>query len=158
MGIYDERFYGLPHRAGRITGEDGEVYNELDLETITKPSGKVTVMNAVSVTTGSDSEAIPIAASGYDAVAILVTADFPVSPTDDLNVNFYASLDGITWSTQNVQSVTLDSGTDPSREMVLIDEPYPYVKATAARSGSTDTITVTIEYVGIRYKKTGVAV
>ena len=149
--------YATPPRAGRIIAEDGKLYNEFSNEVGPKLSDIVTVMDAASITTGTNSSNILLGIAGYDAAHVIVDADFPGSPTDNLVVYFYGSLDGINFDDTPFDSDTISNATDPNQKSYIFND-YAFIRARCLRSGSTDTITVTIKYRGIRYGKYGTAV
>jgi len=114
-------------------------------------NAKVTLMNAVNVTSGTASDAVNLEASGYEGAAISVLADFPGGATDHLDVSIQGSLDGTNFDTVALAAVRLDKATDPGRVTFNIRN-IPYFRVYAARSGSTDTIAVTVTYRPFRYR------
>lgn len=124
------------------------------MATISKSwSSETTIMNAVSVTTGSYSSAVDLETNGYDGAHVTVDADFPASPTDDLEVYVQASLDGSTWDDTAITSFVIDNGTDPNQVSFIVKD-VAHFRLYCKRSGSTDTITVTAKYQAWRYQST----
>jgi len=107
-------------------------------------------MNAVAVTTGSWSDDVDLETNGYEGAHVIVDADFPASPTDNLIVEVRASLDGANYDDTSLFSFKLDKGTDPNQVSFLIKD-VAHFKLYCKRDGSTDTITVTAKYQPWRY-------
>ncbi|UCG56835.1 MAG: hypothetical protein JSU70_18455 [Phycisphaerales bacterium] len=110
-------------------------------------------MNAVSVTTGSYSSAVDLETNGYEGAHVTVDADFPASPTDDLEVYIQASLDGSTWDDTAITSFVVDNGTDPNQVSFIVKD-VAHFRLYCKRSGSTDTIAITAKYQAWRYQST----
>lgn len=106
---------------------------------------ETTIMNAVSVTTGSASTAVDLETNGYEGAHITIDADFPASPTDNLIVEVQASLDGTNWDDTPIFSQEIDNGTDPNQISIVIKDVLHF-RLYCYRNGSTDTITVTAKY------------
>lgn len=122
------------------------------MATISKSwSSETTIMNAVSVTTGSYSSAVDLETNGYEGAHVTVDADFPASPTDDLEVHVQASLDGSTWDDTAITSFVIDNGTDANQVSFVVKD-VAHFRLYCKRSGSTDTITVTAKYQAWRYQ------
>jgi hypothetical protein len=121
------------------------------MATISKSFGsETTIMNAVAVTTGSWSDDVDLETNGYEGAHVIVDADFPASPTDNLIVEVRASLDGANYDDTALFSFKLDKGTDPNQVSFLIKD-VAHFKLYCKRDGSTDTITVTAKYQPWRY-------
>ena len=121
------------------------------MATISRSFGsETTVMNAVAVTTGSWSDDVDLETNGYEGAHVIVDADFPASPTDNLIVEVRASLDGANYDDTSLFSFKLDKGTDPNQVSFLIKD-VAHFKLYCKRDGSTDTITVTAKYQPWRY-------
>ena len=111
---------------------------------------ETTIMNAVTVTTGSWSDDVDLETNGYEGAHVIVDADFPASPTDDLIVQIHGSLDGSNYDDTPLSSFQIDKGTDPNQVSFIVKE-VAHFKLYCKRSGSTDTITVTAKYQPWRY-------
>jgi len=121
------------------------------MATISKSFGsETTIMNAVAVTTGSWSDDVDLETSGYEGAHVIVDADFPASPTDNLIVEVRASLDGSNYDDTALFSFKVDKGTDPNQVSFVIKD-VAHFKLYCKRDGSTDTITVTAKYQPWRY-------
>jgi hypothetical protein len=122
------------------------------MATISKSWGtETTIMNAVSVTTGSYSSDVDLETNGYEGAHVTVYADFPSSPTDNLEVYVQASLDGTNYDTTALCSLVMDKATDPNQVSFVIRD-VTHFRLYCKRSGSTDTITVTAKYQPWRYQ------
>jgi hypothetical protein len=108
-------------------------------------ASEATIMNAVSVTTGSASSDVDLETSGYEGAHVTVDADFPGSPTDDLIVEVQGSLDGTNYDDTPMQKFTIDNGTDPNQASFVVRDVLHF-RLYCYRSGSTDTITVTAKH------------
>ena len=113
-------------------------------------TSETTIMNAVSVTTGSWSDDVDLETSGYEGAHVTVDADFQASPTDNLIVEIRASLDGTNYDDTPLISLTIDKTTDPNQVSFIIADVANF-KLFCKRSGTTDTITVTAKYQAWRY-------
>jgi hypothetical protein len=121
------------------------------MATISKNWGsETTIMNAVSVTTGSASLDVDLETNGYDGAHVVVDADFPAGPTSNLQVDVQASLDGTNYDDTALFSFIIDKGTDPNQVSFVIKD-VAHFRLYCKRSGSTDTITVTAKYQPWRY-------
>jgi hypothetical protein len=122
------------------------------MATISKVWGsETTIMNAVAVTTGSYSDAVDLETNGYEGAHVIVDADFPASPTDNLEVYMQASLDGTNWDDTALFSFVVDKGTDPNQVSFIVKDVARF-RLYCKRSGSTDTITVTAKYQAWRWQ------
>lgn len=122
------------------------------MATISKVWGtETTIMNAIAVTTGSYSSDVDLETSGYDGAHITVDADFPASPTDNLEVYVQGSLDASNYDDTALCSFVVDKGTDPNQVSFIIKD-VAHFRLYCKRSGSTDTITVTVKYQPWRYQ------
>ena len=122
------------------------------MATISKSWGsESTIMNAVSVTTGSLSDDVDLETLGYEGAHVTVDADFPVSPTDNLIVEVLASLDGTNYDDTPLFSFAIDKATDPNQVSFIVKD-VAHFKLYCKRDGSTDTITVTAKVQPWRYQ------
>jgi len=122
------------------------------MATISKSWGsESTIMNAVSVTTGSWSSDVDLETNGYEGAHVVVDADFPSSPTDNLIVEVRGSLDGTNCDDTALFSFTIDKGTDPNQVSFVVKD-LAHFKLYCKRDGSTDTITVTAKVQPWRYQ------
>lgn len=107
----------------------------------------INIMDTVAVTTGTDATTINLVTPGYAGIHVTIYGNFPGSPTDDLDILVYGSLDGIIWDLTPVFSARLEKSPDPNQISITI-ENLAHVKIHCKRNGSTDTITTTVKYRG----------
>ena len=101
-----------------------------------------TIINAAGVTTGTWSDDVDLETDGCEGAHVIVDADFPASPTDNLIVEVRASLDGTNYDDTSLYSFEIDKGNDPNQISFIVKD-VAHFKLYCYRSGSTDTITVT---------------
>jgi len=122
------------------------------MATISKSWGsESTIMDTVSVTTGSSSSDVDLETLGYEGAHVTVDADFPSTPTDNLIVEVLASLDGTNYDDTALFGFTIDKGTDPNQVSFVVKD-VAHFKLYCKRDGSTDTITVTAKVQPWRYQ------
>jgi len=121
------------------------------MATISKSWGsETTIMDAVSVTTGSWSSDVDLETNGYEGAHVTVDANFAASPTDNLVVEVRASIDATNYDDTALFSFRVDKDTDPN-QVTFIVKDVAHFKLYCKRDGSTDTITVTAKYQPWRY-------
>lgn len=83
-----------------------------------------------------------------------VEADFPTSPTDNLIVAVYATLDDSTenWDDTPVMEFKIMNDNDPNKRSFVVSDLYKF-RVGVRRDGSTDTITSA----DFSYRKNGVS-
>ena len=83
-----------------------------------------------------------------------VDANFPASPTDNLAVSVYATLDASSedWDDTPLMQFEVDNGTDPNKVSFVVMGIYKF-RIGVKRSGTTDTITSA----DFSYRKDGVS-
>ena len=102
---------------------------------------KTTSTQLTSVTTEQLFSQTPTLSPGEPA-HVEVEANFPASPTDNLVVAVYGTLDAATenWDDTPILEFEIDSATDPNKVAFLVRGVYKF-RVGARRSGTTDTIT-----------------
>lgn len=114
-------------------------------------SSKTQIITSQSVST-SEVFSSAITLGPGESAHIEVEADFPATPTDDLQVNLYGTLDDSTenWDDTPKRILIIDNGTDPNKVSFGIDSFGPEAlykcRIGVKRTGSTDTITVDAWY------------
>ena len=97
------------------------------------------------VTTGTNSLDIDLETNGYEGTHVTVDANFPASPTDNLIVEVYSSIDSTNYDDTPIFSMHINNGTDPNQiSFILKDVMHAIIHV--KRDGTTDTITVTITH------------
>lgn len=89
----------------------------------------------LSATTEEYSSSIDM--TGSDAAHIIVEVNFDATPTDDVLVKLYGSLDGTNFDDVPLYSVLIDNGTDPTQRSLVI-EGLAYCRIGCVQTGSTD--------------------
>jgi len=115
----------------------------------------IVLLNAAAITTGTPSVAVDLATLGYDGAHVTVLADFPATPTDHLDVEVQSSIDGTAWDVTPIAAIRLDKASDPNQASFIIRD-VAHFRLYCKRSGSTDTITVTVKARPWRYGKSPV--
>lgn len=80
---------------------------------------------------------------GWDGVMIDVEVDFDATPTDDVEVNIYGSLDGVTYDNVPLYSFIVSKDLDPSILSFRIDY-IPNLKVGIKQTGATDSHNVRV--------------
>ncbi len=75
--------------------------------------------------------------TGSDVAHAIVEVNFDATPTDNVQVNVYGSLDGTNFDDVPMYSVIIDNGTDPSQITLVIDG-VAYFRLGFVQTGSTD--------------------
>ena len=93
---------------------------------------------------------VDLETNGYIGAHVIIEADFVSSPTDDLEVRFYGSLDGSNWDDKPFYSFTISNDTDPCQVSVIITD-VAHFRVGLKSSGETDTIDVQVKYKAWNY-------
>lgn len=103
---------------------------------------KTQIATALSVA-GTELFSDPVTTTTEEKSHVEVEADFPASPTDELIVNLYGTLDDASenWDDTAFASFRIANDKDPNKESFTIENKYKW-RLGFIRSGSTDTITV----------------
>lgn len=67
----------------------------------------------LSGTTETYSDDVDLETNGYEGAHVIVEVNFDASPTDDVKVKVYGSLDGSDYDDIPIFEFTIDNGTDP---------------------------------------------
>ncbi len=87
--------------------------------------------------------------TGYDSLYIHPEVDFDGTPTDNVEVRVYSSLDGTNWvDTPSYGPLVIDKGTDPNQVEIVVLEPGPYTRIGMKQTGAVDSHNVRASYVG----------
>ncbi len=100
-----------------------------------------TIINAIGVTTGTWSDDVDLETLGCEGAHIMVDADFPVSPTNNLVVEVRASLDGTNYDDTPLYKFEIDKGTDPNKASFVVKD-VAHFKLYCYRAGGAQTITL----------------
>ena len=110
-------------------------------------TAKAQIGTAMSVA-GTELFSDAVTLKSDETAHVQVKADFPVGPTDDLEVRVYTTLDltSETWDTDSFSTVeTIPNTTDPGYKSITVTGVMKF-RVGVVRSGSTDTITTDIYY------------
>lgn len=83
------------------------------------------------------SSGVDLQTNGYEAAHVIVEADFAATPTDDLDVTVFGSLDGTDFDDVGVNTIRIDNATDPA-QISLIVHDLAYFRIGTKQTGSTD--------------------
>ena len=104
----------------------------------------------LSGTTEEYSSDVDLETGGYEGAHIVVEVDFDASPTDDVIVNVYGSLDGSNYDKVPVSSFRLDKGTDPTQVSFLVTG-LAHFRLGFKQTGATNSHDVRAHYQAWRY-------
>jgi len=109
-------------------------------------SNKTNIMSAASVA-ASEQYSSAVSLNPGELAHVEIDANFPASPSDDLTVNVYGDITGGSpdWDDTPLFSQIIDNGTDPNKISLSLSGLYQFRVGTV-RSGSSDTIVVSINY------------
>jgi len=99
----------------------------------------------LSSTTESLSSAVDLATGGYDGAQITVEVDFDSTPTDDVDVRVYGSLNGSDFDDSALTALRVDKDTDP-HQVTFVVRDLAQFRIGAAQTGSTDSHNVRAYY------------
>lgn len=90
-----------------------------------------------------------IDAGAYWGLQITVDIDYDATPTDDVTINIYGSVDGVNWDDTPMDFIAGDKGTDPEQLTFMIWNPPAYLRVGFVQSGSTDSHDIaSVFYIG----------
>jgi len=122
------------------------------MATISKSWGSDTYIEAtdstyttLSGTTEEYSSDVDLETDGYEGAVVTAEVDFDATPTDDVIVSVYASLDGSNYDTEPLFSFTIDNGTDPAQVSFVVTD-VPHFRLGIKQTGSTDSHDVRAHY------------
>ena len=101
-------------------------------------------------TTEVFSSDIDLETNGYEGAHVIVEIDYASSPTDEVTINFYGSLDGVNYDDTPFLSMQGDNGTDP-QQLSFIITGYAHIRIGLVQDGSTDTHTARAYYQAWRW-------
>ncbi len=91
----------------------------------------------LSGTTEAFSSGVDLETNGYEGAHVIVEVDFDESPTDDVEVALYASLDGTNWDDTALTKLRVSRATDPN-QISLVVRDVAHFRLGAKQTGSTD--------------------
>lgn len=85
----------------------------------------------------------------YWSVQLTVDINYDATPTDDVSVNIYGSVDGTNWDDTAMDFVAGDKSTDPEQLTFMLFNPPAYLRVGFQQSGSTDSHEISsVYYIG----------
>lgn len=91
----------------------------------------------LSGTTESFSSDVDLESNGYEGAHLVVEINYDASPSDEVEISLYGSLDGSNYDDTPLWTVQGDSGTDP-QQLSFIVKDLAHFKIGAKQTGSTD--------------------
>jgi len=92
----------------------------------------------LSGTTEQYSSAVDLVTNGYEGAHLIVEIDYDASPTDEVKIKLYGSLDGTNFDDTPVWEMQGDKGVDP-QQLSFIIRDFAYFRVGVQQTGSTDT-------------------
>ena len=91
----------------------------------------------LSDTTESYSSAVDLVTNGYEGVHLIVEINYESSPTDEVKIKLYGSLDGSDFDTTPVWEMQGDKGIDP-QQLSFIVRDFAYFRVGVQQTGTTN--------------------
>lgn len=91
----------------------------------------------LSGTTESFSSDINLETNGYEGAQVIIEMDYDATPTDEVNINIYGSLDGTNYDDTPIFSQQGDHDTDP-QQLSFIIKDLLHFRIGVVQSGTTD--------------------
>jgi len=91
----------------------------------------------LSGTTESFSSDVDLESNGYEGAHLIVEIDYDASPTDEVEISLYGSLDGSNYDDTPLWTIQGDSGTDP-QQLSFIVRDLAHFRIGVKQTGSTD--------------------
>lgn len=112
--------------------------------------GGAAAWTTLSGTTEEYSASIDLSTNGYEGFHLIFEADYDASPTDEVKVKCYGSLNGTNWDDTPVWEIQGDHDTDP-QQLSFIVKDLIYVRFGFQQTGSTDSHDVRAAYIPWRW-------
>jgi len=91
----------------------------------------------LSGTTESYSSAVDMVTNGYDGAHLIVEIDYDATPTDEVKIKLYGSLDGTNFDDSPVWEMQGDNSVDP-QQLSFVVKDLAYWRVGVQQTGSTD--------------------
>jgi hypothetical protein len=91
----------------------------------------------LSGTTESFSFDIDLESNGYEGAHLVVEINYDASPTDEVEISLYGSLDGSNYDDTPLWTVQGDSGIDP-QQLSFVVKDLAHFRIGVKQTGSTD--------------------
>jgi len=105
----------------------------------------------LSGTTEIYSDAVNMVTVGYEGAHVIIEADFDDSPTDNIDVKVYGSLDGTNFDDTPYAGVRIYNEVDPNQKSIVV-AGLAYFRIGMAQTGSTDSHNVRAYYRAWRWQ------
>ena len=91
----------------------------------------------LSGTTESFSSDVDLETNGYEGAHLVVEIDYDASPTDEVEISLYGSLDGSNYDDTPLWTIQGESSTDP-QQLSFIVKDLAHFRVGLKQTGSTD--------------------
>ena len=91
----------------------------------------------LSGTAESYSSDVDLETNGYEGAHVIVEIDYDASPTDQVKIKLYGSLDGSNYDDTPVCQMQGDNGTDP-QQLSFVVKDLAHFRIGVQQTGSTD--------------------
>ena len=91
----------------------------------------------LSGTTESFSSDVDLETNGYEGAHLVVEIDYDASPTDEVEISLYGSLDGSNYDDTPLWTIEGDNGTDP-QQLSFIVKDLAHFRIGVKQTGSTN--------------------
>ena len=108
---------------------------------------------ALSGTTESFSSDVDLETNGYEGAHVFVEIDYDATPTDEVEISFYGSLDGFNYDDTPLWNVRGDKSVDP-QQLSFIIKDVAHFRLGVKQTGTTDSHNVRAYYRAWNYTST----
>jgi len=105
----------------------------------------------LSGTTEEYSADVDLETNGYEGAHVIVEVDADATPTDDVKVKIYGSLDGSNYDDTPMAQVTVDTATDPNQISIVVRD-VAHCRLGFQQTGATDSHNVRAYYQAWRWQ------
>lgn len=105
----------------------------------------------LSGTTESFSSGVDLETEGYEGAHVIFEGDLDESPTDEIELAVYGSLDGTDWDDTPLTMLRLSKATDPNQISLIVRDVARF-RLGAKQTGSTDSHNVRAYYEAWRWQ------
>jgi len=99
----------------------------------------------LSGTTKNYSSDVDLETNGYDGVHLIVEIDYDTTPTDEVTISIYGSLDGTNYDDTAIYSMQGAKGTDP-QQLSFVIKDLNHFRVGVVQTGSTDSHNIRAYY------------
>ena len=112
--------------------------------------GGASSWTTLSGTTEEYSSDVDLETNGYEGAHVIVEVDFDSSPTDDVKIKLYGSLDGSDYDDIPIWQQTIDNGIDPCQISFIVHD-LAHFRLGFQQTGSTNSHNIRASYQAWRY-------